>query len=67
MNFKSYTDAHRPEVCNFILKNTLAQVIDSEFCKIYKNIFSYRTPLVDASAAPFYTSEKEPFEKVINT
>ena len=44
----------RPDVfggaCNFIKKETLAQVFSSEFCKISKNTFFYRTPLVAASA-----------------
>ena len=35
--------------CNFIKKETLAQVFSCEFCEISKNIFSYRTPLVAAS------------------
>ena len=39
----------RPQACNFIKKETLAQVFSCEFCEISKNIFSYRTPLVAAS------------------
>ena len=35
--------------CNFIKKETLAQVFSCEFCKISKNIFSYRTPPAPAS------------------
>ena len=35
--------------CNFIKKETLAQVFSCEFCEISKNIFFYRTPLVVAS------------------
>ena len=35
--------------CNFIKKETLAQVFFCEFCEICKNIFFYRTPLVAAS------------------
>ena len=31
------------EACNFIKKETLAQVFSCEFCEIYKNTFSYRT------------------------
>ena len=34
---------------NFIKNETLAQVFSREFCKISKNTFSYRTPLVTAS------------------
>ena len=37
------------ETCNFIQKETLAQVFSSEFCEISKNTFSYRTPPVAAS------------------
>ena len=39
----------RSRACNFIKKETLAQVFSCEFCKISKNTFSYRTPLVGAS------------------
>ena len=35
--------------CNFIKKETLAQVFACEFCEISKNTFSYRTPPVAAS------------------
>ena len=35
----------QPEACNFIKKETLAQVFFCEFCKILKNTFFYRTPL----------------------
>ena len=35
--------------CNFIKKETLAQVFSGEFCEISNDIFSYRTPLVAAS------------------
>ena len=35
--------------CNFIKKETLAQVFSYEFCEISKNTFYYRTPLVAAS------------------
>ena len=38
-----------PEACNFIKKETLAQVFSWEFCKISKNTFFYRTPPVAAS------------------
>ena len=36
-------------ICNFIKKETLAQVFPCEFCKIFKNTLSYRTPPVAAS------------------
>ena len=35
--------------CNFIKKETLAQVFSCEFCKIFKNTFFRRTPPVAAS------------------
>ena len=35
--------------CNFIKKETLAQVFFCEFCEISKNTFLYRTPLVGVS------------------
>ena len=34
--------------CNFIKKETLAQLFPCEFCEISKTIFFYRTPLVAA-------------------
>ena len=40
---------HWPVACNFIKKETLAQVFSCEFCEIYNNTFYYRTPLVAAS------------------
>ena len=36
-----------PQACNFIKKDTLAQLFSSEFCEISKNTFFYRTPLDD--------------------
>ena len=36
-----------PETCNFIKKETLAQVFACEFCEISKNTFFYRTPRGD--------------------
>ena len=35
--------------CNFIKKETLAQVFSCELCEISKNTFSYRTPQVAPS------------------
>ena len=35
--------------CNFIKKETLAQVFSCEFCEVSKNTFFYRIPLVTAS------------------
>ena len=37
------------KACNFIKKETLAQVFSCEFCETSKNTFSYRTPPVAAS------------------
>ena len=37
------------QVCNFIKKETLAQVFSCEFCEISKNTFTYRIPPVAAS------------------
>ena len=39
------------KACNFIKKETLAQLFSCEFCNISKNIFLYRTPLVAASVS----------------
>ena len=39
-----------PQVCNFIEKETLAQLFSGELCEISKNAFSYRTHPVAASA-----------------
>ena len=39
------------EACNFVNKETLAQVFSCEFYKISKNTFSYRKPPVAASAS----------------
>ena len=41
----------RLKACNFI-KKTPTQVFSCEVCEIFKNTFSYRTPLVTASAPP---------------
>ena len=41
--------SHPSEACNFTKRETLAHVFSSEFCKICKNTFIYRTPLVAAS------------------
>ena len=44
------------QACNFIKKETLAQVFSCEFCKIFKSTISYRTPLVSASLKPIFLS-----------
>ena len=43
-NFAKFTGKHKKEK-----KETLSQVFSSEFCKIFKNSFSYRIPPVAAS------------------
>ena len=51
-NFIKFTGKHmytRPMVCNFFKKETLARVFSYEFCKIFKTIVFYRTPLVATS------------------
>ena len=58
-NFTKFTGKHLCQslffnkvadlACNFIKKETLAQVFPCEFCEISKNTFFYRTPLVAVS------------------
>ena len=48
-NLQENTCTRVPEACNFIKKETLAQVFSCEFCEISKNTYSYRTPTVAAS------------------
>ena len=39
-NFTKFTGKHlRPKACNFIKKETLAQVLSCEFCEISKKTF----------------------------
>ena len=40
--------------CNFIKKETLAQVFSSEFCEVSKNTFSYGRPPVAASEMKWF-------------
>ena len=42
----------RLQACNFIKKETATQVFSCKFCKIFKNIFFFRTP----PGAPFEAS-----------
>ena len=44
----------RPEACNFIKKETLAQVFSCELCEIFKSTFFYRKPQVAASEYLFH-------------
>ena len=48
-NSQENTCARASEACNFIQKGTLAQMFSCEFCKISKNSFCCRTPLVAES------------------
>ena len=54
------------EKMNFYIRSsrseTLAQVFSCEFCKISKNTFFYRTPLVAASK----TTYQEYFQQIIS-
>ena len=43
------TPVSAPQACNFIKKETLAQLFSCEFCVISKNTFSNRTPPVAAA------------------
>ena len=49
----------RPEVCNFIKKETLTQVFSCEICEISKNIFFTEHLLATASEPLRSVSEKE--------
>ena len=64
-NFTKFTGKHlceslffnkdadlRPEACNFIEKETLAQVVSCEFCEISKNTFFTEHLWTTASSAP---------------
>ena len=50
--------------CNFIKKESLAQVFSCEFCEISKNTFFYRTRLV-AAFGDFIISFVRLFEHLI--
>ena len=41
------TKENTGQACNFIKKESLAQVFSCEFCEISKNTFFHRTPLND--------------------
>ena len=56
---------HKLRACNFIKKETLAQVFSCEFCEIYKNTFYYRTPLVAASGVLINFAILEPFSNKV--
>ena len=46
---KVFLEISLASACNFIKKEALAQVFSCEFCKISRNTFSFRTPLVAVS------------------
>ena len=48
------SDEDMLEACNFIKKETLAQVFSCEFFEISKNTFSYRTTQVAGSVLALY-------------
>ena len=56
---------HRLEACNFIKKETLAQVFSCEFCEIYKSTCYYRTPLVLDSGVLINFAILEPFSNKV--
>ena len=58
--------ATRPQACNFIKKETLAQVLSCEFCEISKNTFFTEHLWATASVAVRNVDEimSEHFEKV---
>ena len=66
-NFAKFTGEHLCQslffnkvaggACNFIKKETLAQVFSCEFCEISKNTFFHRTPLVAASVTARNSAE----------
>ena len=52
--------------CDFIKKETLAQVFSCDFCEISKNIFSYRTPPLAASTYPHLWFQRYELERSFN-
>ena len=66
-NFPKFTGKHlrqslffnkvaRAYACNFIKKETLAQLFSCEFCGIFKNTYFYRTTLVAATVGSMILS-----------
>ena len=49
---QSFLIKMQAQACNFIKKETLARVFSCEVCKISKNIYFHRTPLVTVSIFP---------------
>ena len=60
----------KSQACNFIKIESLAQVFSIDFCEIFKNTNSYRTPLVVASeevySEPCHKFKKELFAKIVS-
>ena len=55
----------KPQACNFIKKETLAQVFYCEFCKISENNFSYgQVDSPELPETPEITKMTENFAKV---
>ena len=55
----------RPQTCNFIEKETLAQVSSCEFCEISRNNFSYRTSPVATSASLWKRSSQTKIDGMV--
>ena len=57
----------KTQACNFIKKESLAEVFSSELVEISKNTFSYRTPLVAATVGWYEVPIKNeaPVKKVV--
>ena len=68
-NFTKFT-GFMPQACNFIKTETLAQVFSIQFFDFSKNIFSYGTPPVTASAEvysePCQKFKMELWAKIVN-
>ena len=72
-NFSKFTGKHLCQslffiklACNFIKKETLAQVFSCEFCKISKNIFFHTTPPVAASDTEIVQNEISILKLIVN-
>ena len=56
-DFAKFTGKHlcqSPQACNFIKKETLAQVVSFEFCEIFKNTYLMERLQMTASVHLFY-------------
>ena len=54
-----------PKACNFIKKDTPAQVFSREYCEFFKNNFFYKTPLAAASVMSFFFQVRTGIEQVL--